>query len=848
MVGLVIVSHSAVLAQGVKELAEQMTQGQGQIAVAGGIDDPENPIGTDAFKVQAAIESVFSEDGVLVLMDLGSALLSAEMALEFLTPEQQEKVRLCAAPIVEGAVAAAVQASIGSSLEQVTAEAMGALSAKADQLAPALEPAPGADAAPETISDSDPKTDDGSHQDDTSIQIHLTILNRMGLHARPAANFVKTASRFQSEITVTKGEKTANAKSINQVATLGAAQNEIIVITATGTDAQSAVNALKALADDKFGDKENDADGSQPSEATPTPAVPPGTDGVLTGIAASPGIAIGPVAHYSSQMPEVTPRQIENCDLEWNRFQSALDQGKQDLDLLKKQAARQIGADQAAIFDAQKMFLDDPALIDGVKEQLFNDNLDPESAWSKSIAAMAEEYRKLDDTYLRERAADVIDVGKRVLRHLLGQELPGLEFSHPCIVFATELTPSDTARLNPESVLAFCTEQGGATSHSAIVAKSLGIPAVVGLPQGIADLPKGSIIAVDGTAGQVWPHPSSEQLDHLQSLRDQWISRQQELKAKALQPAVTKGKKAKTIEVAANIGGPFDTKIALDYGAEGVGLFRTEFLFLGRSQAPTEEEQVDAYTQAATAMGSRPLVIRTLDVGGDKYIPYLDMQPEENPFLGLRGIRFCLEHLSIFKTQLRAILKASPGHNIKIMFPMISNLPEFSAAKAVLGEVKQEMAAAGIPYDNNIEVGLMVEVPSAVAVADQLAKEADFFSIGSNDLTQYVMGADRGNSKVSHLINALDPAVLRMVAQTAEAAHKEGIWVGMCGELAGNPLATPVLVGMGLDELSMNAPGIPDVKTAVRNISMKKARELARAVTSLSSARQVSDFLTSVKK
>ena len=223
------------------------------------------------------------------------------------------------------------------------------------------------------------------------------------------------------------------------------------------------------------------------------------------------------------------------------------------------------------------------------------------------------------------------------------------------------------------------------------------------------------------------------------------------------------------------------------------------------------------------------------------------MEPEENPFLGLRGIRFCLEHLSIFKTQLRAILKASPGHNIKIMFPMISNLPEFSAAKAVLGEVKQEMAAAGIPYDDSIEVGLMVEVPSAVAVADQLAKEADFFSIDSNDLTQYVMGADRGNRKVSHLINALDPAVLRMVAQTAEAAHKEGIWVGMCGELAGNPLATPVLVGMGLDELSMNAPGIPDVKTAVRNISMKKARELARAVTSLSSARQVSDFLNSVK-
>ncbi len=848
MVGLVIVSHSAALAQGVKELAEQMTRGQGQIAVAGGIDDPENPIGTDAFKVQAAIESVFSEDGVLVLMDLGSALLSAEMALEFLEPAQQEKVKLCAAPIVEGAVAAAVQASIGSTLEQVMHEAMGALSAKMDQLSPAMGVPPGSDMTRLPGSNPDADSPCPAEPPGDTVQITITILNRMGLHARPAANFVKTAGRFQSNITVAKGEKTANAKSINQVATLGAGHNDSIVVKATGPDARAALDAIQVLAEDKFGDKEDNSDIPQSSEAPPASAPQKNADGILTGIPASPGIAIGPVAHYTSRMPEVTATLIENGDVEWEKFQGSLDQAKQDLDLLKNQAARQIGADQAAIFDAQQMFLDDPALLDGVKDQVINRKINAESAWSNAIEAMADEYRRLEDPYLRERAADVIDVGRRVLRHLLGEALPGLDFLHPSIVFAFELTPSDTARLNPEKVLAFCTEQGGATSHSAIVAKALGIPAVVGLPQGLGDVPEGTVVALDGTNGQVWPRPTQVQLTELQSRRDRWISRQNALKAQALQPAVTKGKDAKTIEVAANIGGPFDTGVALDYGADGVGLFRTEFLFLGRSQAPTEEEQLAAYAEVAAAMGKQPLVIRTLDVGGDKFIPYLDMAPEENPFLGLRGIRFCLEHPEVFKPQLRAILKASHGHNIKIMFPMISSQPEFCKAKAMLNEVKQELTDAEIPFDDTIEVGLMIEVPSAVAVADQLAEEADFFSIGSNDLTQYVMGADRGNRKVSHLTNALHPAVLRMVSQTAAAARQAGIWVGMCGELAGNPLVTPILVGMGLDELSMNAPAIPDVKKTVGNVSMSEAREMAQAVINLTSPQQVLDYLNSKYK
>lgn len=836
MVGLVFVSHSLKLAEGVKELATQMTQGQGMIAVAGGIDDPENPFGTDPIRVQAAIESVYSEDGVLVLMDLGSALLSAEMALEFLDPEQAKNVKLCTAPLVEGAVAAAVQASIGASLADVMNEALNALIAKKEQLAhiTTIEP---------TIVPSPPPIFPVSGNEE--IKLTLTILNRNGLHARLAANFVTTASSYQADITVTKGTKTVNAKSINQVTILGAGRGDQIEVGAAGPQARQAIDALKALAENKFGEKDEEASPVTSKKVALLADTRKSPQGTIAGIPASPGIAIGPVVHYSSQMPEVEIRQIQNTPAEIEKLQSALTRAGQDLEQLKTQAAQKIGTTEAAIFDVQKMFLDDPALLDATQEKIVAQQCNAESAWRDSIDAMAQAYRKLDDPYFQERAADVIDVGKRVLRQLIGQNLPPLAFDHPAILFAEELTPSDTVQLSPDNVLAICTALGGGTSHSAIIAKALGIPAIVGLGCDMLTLPENEIIALDGTQGLVWPHPTEIQLAEFKRLRDGWRNQQQQGKALAQKPASTIGQNPRTIEVVSNIGGPHDTKTALDYGAEGVGMFRTEFLFLGRLQAPSEEEQLLAYTQVAKAMQTRPLVIRTLDLGADKAAPYLDMDQEDNPFLGLRGIRFCLTNLKIFKTQLRAILKASPGHNIKIMFPMISTPEEFCEAKAILDEVKQELKTSGTPFDEKMEVGLMIEVPSAVAVADQLADKADFFSIGSNDLTQYLMGADRGNRKVSHLVNALNPAVLRMVAQTTRAARKAGIWVGMCGELAGNPLAAPVLIGMGLDELSMNASNIPGVKKAIRRCTMLQAQKMAKAVLNLETVQQVEAYLKS---
>lgn len=858
MVGIVIVSHSAQLADGVRELAEQMVQGRASIAVAGGIDDPENPIGTDVTKVLAAIESVYSDDGVVVLMDLGSALLSAEMALEFLPPEQQANVHLLAAPLVEGTIAAAVQASVGGTVEQVVAEARGALAVKVGQLQGGTE-----DTAASSAQAGGPETGDrrpGDGRPGTAPvapevdHIRLIVRNRLGLHARPAAQFVSTANRFAAEITVVKGEQSANAKSINQVATLGVRQGDEITVAAAGSDAAAALQALQALAEANFG------------ETDEGPAVPTGDGGpeigdggpetgdggpevgdFLVGIAASPGIGIGPVALYRPRLPEVRKRTVTDVEAEQQRLDAAVAAARQEIEAVEARARRQVGEAEAAIFQAHQLFLQDPALVGAAKQRIADERINAEAAWQEVVEAIAGDYRALDDAYLRGRAADVEDVGRRVLRQLMAaygwpqSAMPSLDFEEPSIVVAADLAPSDTAQMDPSGVLGIVTELGGATAHSAILARALGIPAVVGLGPLVWTVAEGQTVAIDGEQGRLWLRPDEAELAALREKRDAWLAQQQEAKAAGQEAAMTRD--GRRIEVAANIGGLHDVEVALEYGAEGVGLFRTEFLFMERAEAPSEAEQLAVYRQVAAALGQRPLIIRTLDVGGDKPLPYLDLGREENPFLGWRGLRFCLDHPEIFEPQLRAILQAGVGYNVKVMFPMVSSRPELQAAKRVLAEVQAALRAEGIAFDETMEVGIMIEVPAAVAVADQLAAEVDFFSIGTNDLTQYVMAADRGNARVAGLANALQPAVLRLVRQTVEAGHKAGIWVGMCGELAGNVLATPLLVGLGLDELSMNAPAVPGVKAAVRELTVAEAERVADAVLGLESAAAVEAYL-----
>ena len=829
MVGIVFVSHSSKIAEGVMELAGQMVQGKVALAAAGGIDDPENPIGTDAMKVLEAINLVYSDDGVVVLMDLGSALLSAELAIEFLDPAQQKNVFLSPAPFVEGALAAAVQASVGGTHEQVLQEAQNALAMKLDQLGVV----PG-DFGKSTIPD--PAEIDGNQE-----VIHLLIHNRLGLHARPAARFVSIANQYSSEIQVSKGSKSANAKSINQVALLGVRQGEEIQILAAGSDAGAALAALKALVEDNFGE----SDEMIARQVTVPAASIIMSTAVMGGIGASPGVAIGPAVLYRPQLPPIVAREVEDPNGEWARLERAIEAALRAIKTSQDLARKQIGADEAAIFQAHALFLNDPILIETVKNRLFSDLINAEAAWEQEILQTAAQFQALDDPYMQARAVDIKDVGDRVLRELMGVELPALEFQQPSILLAADLSPSDTARLDPAYVLGIATESGGATSHSAILARALGIPAVVGLGIDIWTINDGLIIAVDGDQGRLWAEPDEEQLEKLHNARDAWQLAQEKAKVSGLEPALTSD--GRRVEVAANIGGPNDVPVALGYGADGVGLFRTEFLFMGRDQIPSEEEQFHAYRRVADAMGQRPLIIRTLDVGGDKPLPYIDLGKEDNPFLGWRGVRFCLDQPAIFKPQLRALLRAGSERNVKIMFPMISSVQEIREAKALLVTVKDELRQEGFQFDENMAIGIMIEVPSAVATANLLAREVDFFSIGTNDLTQYTMAADRGNSNVAELAQALQPAVLRMIKQTVDAGHSAGIWVGMCGELAGNVLAVPVLVGLDLDELSMSAPSIPAVKAAIRALSHPNAKKIAENALTLDSVKAVTNYLQSIQ-
>jgi len=863
VVGIVIVSHSRQLAEGVRELASQMVQGKVPLAVAAGIDDPQNPLGTDAMQVYEAIASVYSDEGVVVLMDLGSALMSAEMAIEFLTDEQQHNVHLCEAPLVEGAIAAAVAAASSSNIEQVMAEARGALVAKATQLGVDIRHTLRADE--EAVSTSFVIGEEHRINDAGQVtkEIRLIVSNRLGIHARPASQFVSTAARFQSQIKVqnlTRGTEPVRADSINQVATLGVRQGHELAITATGSDADAALATLQALVESNFGEDEVSDQGIRWHE-TPTAPNPHDLGASISpashqiqGIPSSPGVAIAPVFLYHSTPFIIQQYHVDDVDAELQRLQTAIQAAQQEVQALLSQTSTQIGDAEAAIFDAHMLFLEDPVLMEAVHQRIFEQHLNAEAAWQAVIDELTNRYHTLEDSYLQERVADVVDVGQRVLR-LLFQSLvvisddsplevihqfdqsTHLNLSQPAILVAADLTPSDTARLDPTMVLGICTTSGSPTSHSAIIARSLGIPEVTGLPPEVLQLAKDTLVALDGETGEVWIEPEQAKRAALLAKRDEWQAAKQQALVFAHQSAMTRD--GRRISVYANVGGTSETKLALNQGAEGVGLLRTEFLYLQRTSAPSEEEQLAVYQAIAQVLDRRPLIIRTLDVGGDKPLPYLGMQLETNPFLGWRGIRCCLDRPDIFKTQLRAILRASVGHQIKLMFPMIATVEEIQAAKEILTQIQGELHQGGIPFDEAMEVGMMVEVPSAVMIAEQLAAEVDFFSIGTNDLSQYIMACDRTNPQVATLADALHPAVLQMVQQTIQAAHKAGIRVELCGELAADPLAVPILLGLGLDAVSLNPQAIPAFKQAIVQLTVAEAEAIALTALEQDSAAKV---------
>ena len=839
MVGIVIVAHSAKLAEGVKELAEQMSQGRVPIAAAGGLD--EDTIGTNMERILEAINDVYQPDGVLVLMDLGSAVLSTQMAVEMLSPEQQAKVLMSEAPIVEGAIAAAVEASIGSPLEKVDAAARGVVTTPK---VPGAVPLIQTEAPAVPLAEAPPAN-----------EITLTIVNEIGLHARPAALFVQTASEFQSDIKVrnlTTGSSAVSAKSMFSVLSLGAQKGHQIAVSADGPDAAEALDALRKLVESGFGEMEQPppAPVRAPAAAAPQAAVEikpqaPVTDWTmrrLQGIPASAGIAIGPAHLYLPRILEVERHKVDDPQVEWERFLAAVEQAKAEIAAIRDRAAAEVGAAEAEIFTAHQLFLEDPALLDQVRKRIEDEHLNAEAALAEAVEGYAKFLRNMEGEIFRQRAADVEDVGQRVLRILLGESAaPLAELSEPVVLVAHDLTPSDTAQLDKRLILGFCTAIGGTTSHTAILARGLGLPAVVGLGEEVLSIPEGAPLILDGEEGVVIVNPDEETIAAYRSRRERLIAQQQALKLAAQGPAVTRD--GHRVEVVANIGDVNSARIALEYGAEGVGLLRTEFLYLDRDSMPSEEEQYAAYRAIADVMGQRPLIIRTLDIGGDKPLPYLDFGEELNPFLGWRAIRLSLDHVDLFKAQLRAILRAGHERNVKIMFPMIADVEEVHRAKEILAEAMAELEERGVPFAPDMEVGIMVETPAAALAADILAEEVDFFSIGTNDLIQYTMACDRTNERVSYLYEPLHPVILRLVKGVIEAAHRAGKWVGMCGKMAGEPQAIHILLGLGIDEFSMTATAIPEAKAVIRSLSLAQAREIAARALDLRTAQEVRAYV-----
>lgn len=546
----------------------------------------------------------------------------------------------------------------------------------------------------------------------------------------------------------------------------------------------------------------------------------------ITGIPASYGIAIGPAFVYQRVELEIRRETIDDTDVEWARFESAQVTARTQLDEIYLKAEKESGDEHAAIFKAQLMMLDDPELVSAVKTVVFEQKIKVESALADAVENYAGMLEALEDEYLSARALDIRDVGARMLRILLGvSDTPAKDLSLPSIIIADDLTPSDTILLDKTYVLGFCTAKGGATSHTAILARSLGIPAVVGAGNTVQHLRNGIQLIVDGDSGEVIVDPDAPTLSEYHLRQDKSLLIKEKASEVAHQPAVTSD--GHQVEIVANIGNVEDARAALEAGAEGVGLLRSEFLYLERSSLPTEEEQYQSYKAIADTFGELPVILRTLDVGGDKEIPYIDLPKEDNPFLGVRAIRLCLNRPQLFKPQLRAALRAGQGNNLKLMFPMVASVEEVVQAKSLLEECRRELEQEGHLIQDKMEVGIMIEIPAAAIIADQLAEVVDFFSIGTNDLSQYTMAADRTNAKVAQIASGFQPAVFRLIKQVIDAAHARGKWVGLCGEMAGELIAIPILLGLGLDEFSMNPPAIPYAKLLIQSISLEKAKAVA---------------------
>ncbi|GAK58078.1 phosphoenolpyruvate-protein phosphotransferase [Candidatus Vecturithrix granuli] len=838
MVGLVLVSHSRKLADTLIALIQQVSAATIPIARAAGVGEDHQDFGTDAMEIVEAIQSIYSDDGVLVLMDLGSALLSAEMALELLPEEMQTHIRLCSAPFVEGAIFAAVQISIGSDLDSVDQEARQSLLPKIDQLSASGKPIE--NLQPEIAPSPAPTS---SNKVQAPQQMILTIMTKHGLHARPVAKLVQMIKTFDADVevaTLLPAEMTeaveeiriargpVPAASLNRLASLGVVQGDRILVSAHGRMAKEALQAIRLLVAENFGEK----DGEIESEAQPEFQQKPSEAGAifsekaLTGIPVSEGIAIGPVFHYHQARIEIPQHDDVDPQTEWNSLLRAIALVQNNIVQRRRQVQSSLGEAKAAIFDAHLFMLEDVSLLERVRRQIFEQHSNAAAAWDREMKKAADSYRATPNLYLQQRAVDVEDVAMQVLSVLLGKTTTAfLTFPEPGVLIVEELTPTSIAQLDNSKIRGIVTVIGGPTSHSAILARVLGMPTITGIHPSVLMLPEGIIVAIDGFQGKMWIEPDVNVLNELHRRQTEWLTTREQLLASSHQPALTRD--GRRVKIAANAGSELDAAMAVKNGAEAIGILRTEFLYLTRDSAPTEEEQKETLTRMGEIMGERPIYVRTLDVGGDKDIPYLHLPVEANPFLGVRSLRFSFKKPDIFLTQLRAILRAGVQANLRIMLPMISQLDDLIQAQRYVEQAHQALEQEGIPHRWPLEAAMMVETPSAALLTAAFAKHLDYFSIGTNDLTQYTLAAERGNPELTSYHDGLHPSVLYLIRKVVQDAHQFGKKTGVCGELAGDPTAVPILVGLGVDELSMNPGSIPRVKDIIRRLELPSVSRLA---------------------
>ena len=861
-VGLVIVSHSARLAAGVAELAGQMSQGKTPIAAAGGTMN--DVLGTSVDRIVAAIQSVDGPDGVLVLLDLGSAILSAEMALEMLSDDQRERVRLSFAPMVEGAVAAALEASLGRTLAQV--QQVAEKTANVEQLQQLKPLTQAENAAVESLE----SPGNIAPVETSTLEVQLTLTNPTGLHARPASLFVQAAARFQANVRASGHGRETDATSIIGILSLGMRQGDTITIRASGADAKAAIEALSELVRANFYETAPEIETPAPTSqdeagaTAPVEHVPQQQGASWRGIKTSAGVAVGPALLYTSgtitlNAVEKHPISSDKADSEQRRLREALNGAAQELRSLASNLQSSVGRANAAIFDAQALMLLDPGLLESALHMIESEHIDAAGALATTAERYASTLETLDDPLLAARAVDMRDAVSRAIGQLTDQVAPGQalsSLSQPVILVAKDLTPSDTAQLRPEFVLGICTVQGGPTAHAAILARALGIPAIAGMDEAVLQLiHTGDELGLDADNGLLYHHPAPEVRTQLVQRLTEQQQQRATLKAAAQQaqaPIVFSGRH---ILLLANIGSEAEAEAARQWGAEGIGLLRTEFLFAKTPTLPGEDEQRQLYVKVFRAFNGdssqqgKPVVVRTLDAGADKPMPALNsilgQTVEANPALGLRGIRIHLAHRTLLEQQLSALLLAAAetGTQLHIMFPMITTIEELQVARSIFDHVYEELRNRAVALPSPVPVGIMVEVPAAVVMAPELAELADFFSIGANDLLQYTLACDRTNASVSDLYNPMQPAVLRLIHQVAVAGRQAGKPVAVCGEMASDVRLAPILVGLGVDELSMTPTALPAVRSTLVRWTPQGLSEMAERILHLKTVAEVEQVI-----